>query len=259
MKGYALITGASSGIGRSLAIKLAQQGFDLLLTARSEDKIKELAQQTTTQHGVKAEYLPLDLSKEDAPAAIADWCSRLKINPALLINNAGYGLWGNFDALDLNEELNMHRLNTESLIKLTYLLLPLLKANPKSYILNVASTAAYQAVPTLAVYSATKAFVLIFSRGLRMELKDSGVIVSCLCPGPTDTGFTKRAGMDAMAEVAEKFNMDADEVAAIALKGLFKGKAEIVPGLLNKLSVIGVRHLPKALPERIAAKLYQKK
>lgn len=259
MKGYALITGASSGIGWSMAIKLAGGGYDLLLTARSEDKLKELSQLVTSKYGIKAEYLPLDLSAEDAPAAINDWCGRLKINPVVLINNAGYGLWGKFDALNLDDEINMHRLNTESLIKLTYLLLPRLKANPKSYILNVASTAAYQAVPTLAVYSATKAFVLLFSRGLGMELADTGVSVSCLCPGPTDTGFTKRAGMDAMADVAEKFNMDADEVAAVAIKGLFKGKAEIVPGLLNKLSVFGVRHLPKSIPERIAARLYQRK
>ena len=121
----------------------------------------------------------------------------------------------------------------------------------------MASTAAYQAVPTLAVYAATKAFVLSFSRALRIELKDV-VSVSCLCPGPTDTGFAHRAGMDAIADLAEKFNMQPGEVAKIGLEGMFNKKAEIIPGLLNKLSAIGSRHLNKALIERIASGLYKK-
>jgi len=259
MKGYALLTGASSGIGRSLALLLAQKGFDLLLTARSAEKLQEITALVTTSYGIKAEYLSLDLSDENSAELVENWCARLQINPVILINNAGYGLWGNFDQLSLADQLNMHRLNTETLLRLTYLLLPRLKSNPKSYILNVSSTAAYQAVPTLAVYAASKAFVLTFSRALRLELRQESVSVSCLCPGPTDTGFTQRAGMDALADLAGKFNMTPDEVAAIAVNGLFKEKAEIVPGLLNKISAFGVRHLPRAIPERIATRLYHKK
>jgi short-subunit dehydrogenase len=114
-------------------------------------------------------------------------------------------------------------------------------------------------VPTLAVYSATKAFVLSFSRALRYELKDSAVAVSCLCPGPTDTGFAHRAGLDALADLAEKFNMQPGEVAAIGLKGMFAKKAEIVPGFLNKISAAAGRHLNKALIEKITGDLYKRK
>jgi len=150
----------------------------------------------------------------------------------------------------------MLQLNINAVAELTYYLLPQLKKQP-SYILNVSSTAAYQAVPTLAAYAASKAFVLSFSRALRIELKDT-ISVSCLCPGPTDTGFAHRAGMDAIAELAEKFNMRPAEVAKIGVEGMFKRKPEIVPGFLNKVSAIGARHINKALIERIAAGLYKK-
>jgi short-subunit dehydrogenase len=132
-----------------------------------------------------------------------------------------------------------------------------LRKQKQAFILNVSSTAAYQAVPTLALYAASKAFVLSFSRALRYELKDTNISVSCLCPGPTDTGFAHRAGMDALAELAAKFNMPADEVARIGLKGMFRKKVEIIPGFLNKVSSFGARHLSKAMIERITAGLYK--
>jgi len=136
-------------------------------------------------------------------------------------------------------------------------LLPVLKNQPQSHILNVSSTAAYQAVPTFTIYAASKAFVLSFSRGLRYELKNTNISVSCLCPGPTDTGFAHRAGMDALAELAAKVNMTPDDVAGIALKGMFNKKTEIIPGFLNKLSSFGAKHLNKSLVERISAGLYK--
>jgi short-subunit dehydrogenase len=123
--------------------------------------------------------------------------------------------------------------------------------------MNVSSTAAYQAVPTLSTYAATKAFVLLFTRGLRHELKGSSVSVSCLSPGATSTGFIDRANLGMLKEKAEKFSMEADEVARIAVKGMFAGKAEIIPGLLNWVSVKAVKHLPKGLTEQIAANLYK--
>ncbi|MBV8389421.1 MAG: SDR family oxidoreductase [Mucilaginibacter sp.] len=257
MKKYALITGASGGIGKSFARQLAQRGYHVILIARSEAKLQALAESIRLIYNVEAISLPLDLSVDNAAVLIKEWCDKLSIAPAILINNAGYGLWGNFPVLNLEELVNMHRLNTEAVIRITHALLPLLGENERSYILNVSSTAAFQAVPTLGVYAASKAFILSFSRALRYELKGTGVSVSCLCPGPTDTGFAKRAGLEALADLAQKFNMSPDDVAAAGLKGLFKGKAEIVPGLFNKISAAVVRHAPKKLIERAAAGLYK--
>ena len=257
MNKYALITGASSGIGRSLACQLASRGYNVLLTSRSENKLKEFAALIHNEYGVDALYYAVDLSEESAPARISSWCTSLAILPNILVNNAGYGLWGSFDKLDLDGQVNMHRLNTEAVIRLTYAVLPLLKQHDQSYILNISSTAAYQPVPTLALYAAGKSFVLSFSRALRFELKDSQVSVSCLCPGPTATGFAHRAGLDALAKLAEKFNMSPDRVANDGLNGLFKRKAEIIPGLLNRLSAFGARHAPDTVVDWVTSRLYK--
>jgi short-subunit dehydrogenase len=257
MRSYALITGASKGIGRAMAIQLAGAGYNLLLVARSKTELKELAEHIINKHHVEALYLAIDLSEDKAAKAMADWCTNLDIQLSVLINNAGFGLWGNFDELGLPEQMSMLKLNINAVIEITHRLLPLLKKQQQAYVLNVSSTAAYQALPTLALYAASKAFILSFSRAIRYELKDTSVSVSVLSPGPTDTGFAHRAGMDALADLAEKFNMQPKDVARIGLKGMFAQKAEIIPGLLNKLSAYGAKHLFKAWIERISAGLYQ--
>lgn len=258
LKACALITGASSGIGKAIAISLAKQGCALLLVSRSENNLRQLAQQLSDQYRVNVNYLAADLSVANAAETVADWCRNTTTSLNILVNNAGYGLWGDFEKLNLAEQQNMLRLNIGAVTTLTYYLLPVLKQQEQAYILNVASTAAYQPVPTLALYAASKAFILSYSRALRYELKDTAVSVSCLCPGPTATGFADRAGMSAFADLAEKFNMEAAEVAATGLKGLFSKKAEIIPGFLNRVSSAGARYLPKALIERIAAGLYRR-
>lgn len=257
MRKYALITGASKGIGRAIAIQLAQAGYNLFLVARSATELQELADHVIAAHGVKAAYLAQDLSQHNGGALVAEWVSKSDIQLSVLINNAGYGLWGNFSELSLDEQMNMLRLNLDATILITYHLLPLLRKQPKGYVLNVSSTAAYQALPTLALYSASKAFILSFSRALRYELKDTNVSVSVLSPGPTETGFAHRAGLDALADLAEKFNMHPQDVARIGLKGLFDGKAEIIPGFLNQLSAYAAKHLFKTWIERISAGLYR--
>ncbi|NOW98563.1 SDR family oxidoreductase [Mucilaginibacter sp. SG564] len=259
MNTYALITGASKGIGRALAIQLAKKGYPVLLVARSADELQTLATEIIVQYQVKAQWLAIDLSDNDAAERVIKWCTDHVYAVSVLINNAGYGLWGSFETVDIAGQLNVIGLNINTLVKLTHAFIPLLKQQSPAYILNVGSTAAYQAVPTLGVYSATKAFVLSFTRALRYELKSSPISVSCLSPGPTDTGFAHRAGLDAFADLAAKFNMQPEEVAAIGLKGLFNKKAEIIPGLLNKLSVTGARLLPKALIEKIGGDLYKSK
>ncbi|HEY0175901.1 MAG TPA: SDR family oxidoreductase [Pedobacter sp.] len=256
MNEYALITGASKGIGRSIAVLLARAGYQLMLVARSETDLEELSAFIQQNYQVKVYCLSADLSLSGAASEVAQWCNHISPDLSVLINNAGYGLWGDFNELDLAEQLNMLQLNINAVVELTHHLLPVLKQRKQAYILNVSSTAAYQALPTLTLYAASKSFILSYSRGLRYELKESSVSVSCLCPGPTATGFASRAGMDALADLAEKFNMSPDLVAQAGLKGMFKKKAEIIPGFLNRISAFGATHLPKGLIERISAGLY---
>jgi len=257
MKNYALVTGSSKGIGREISLKLAGLGYPLLLVSRNEAELSRLSASIEEKFKVKTAFLAIDLSIEGSAQKVAAWRESNNYPVQILVNNAGYGLWGDFENIDIGGQLNMINLNINTLVALTHLLLPVLKKEQEAYILNVASTAAYQAVPTLAVYAATKAFVLSFSRAIATELKHTNVSVSCLCPGPTDTGFAERAGLDAIKELAEKFNMTAAEVAETGIKGMFKKKAEIVPGFLNKLSAGAVSFVPKKLVETIAANLYK--
>jgi short-subunit dehydrogenase len=257
MKEYALITGASKGIGKSIALLLAKKGYNLLLVARSENELEDLSVHIKAQYHVDVSYFLADLSAPGSARRVAEWSESLSAPVSILINNAGYGIWGNFDELALAEQMSIIKVNIDAVVELSYLLLPVLKSQKQAYILNVASTAAYQAVPTLAVYAASKSFVLSFSRALRYELKDTSVSVSCMCPGPTDTGFAHRAGMDALADLAAKFNMTPDDVAAIGISGMFNKKTEIVPGFLNKLSAVAAKHSPKAFIERVTAGLYK--
>ncbi|QKG53803.1 SDR family NAD(P)-dependent oxidoreductase [Hymenobacter sp. BRD67] len=256
----ALITGASRGIGRALALGLARRGYDLLLVARSGDQLRALAQQVQARHQRRAQVLALDLTQPEAAVQVATWVAHQSPDGlAVLVNNAGYGLWGRFEQLNLEEQLNMLQLNLTLPVQLTYALLPLLRQAERGFILNVASTAAYQAVPSLTVYAASKAFLLSFSRGLRYELKDTAIGVTCLSPGATTTDFGNRAGMGTeLQAVANKVSMTADQVAEAGLKALFAGKAEFIPGILNKVSAGLTSVVPKPIVEKIAAGIYEK-
>lgn len=258
MNNYALITGASRGIGKALALQLAEAGYNLMLISRSATELEDLSYIIKNKYKVEVIYLPIDLSTSEAAAEIATWCTTQGKAISILINNAGYGLWGNFSSLSLAEQLNMLQLNINAVVALTHYLLPVLQLQKQAYILNIASTAAYQALPSLALYGASKTFILNYSRAIRYELKDSTVAVSCLCPGPTDTGFASRAGLDEFADLAEKFNMSPELVAKSGLKGMFEKKAEIIPGFLNQLSSFFARHLPKSLVEGVSARLYKR-
>lgn len=256
-KRYAVITGASKGIGKSIAIGLAKRGYHLLLIARSADELYRLSQELSKQFNIEVNTLAIDLAQAGAAKKVSEWINQQQYRIAVLVNNAGYGLWGPFAELHLEEQMQMCQLNMDTVLRLSYLLLPLLMKEKQAYILNVSSTAAYQAVPTLAVYAATKAFVLSFTRALKFELKDTPVSVTCLSPGPVDTGFAHRAGLDAFSKMAEKFNMQPDEVAEIAIKGMLNKKSEIIPGFTNIISVYANRVLPKAFIEKMAAGIYK--
>ena len=256
---YALVTGASKGIGKSIAEALAAKGKNLLLISRSEDALKELSLFINQNFNVKADYLAIDLSQPDSSEYILKWLELKQYSVDVLVNNAGYGLWGKFDTRSIASHNEMLQLNMLTVVQLTYALLPELKKHSKAYILNVASTAAYQAIPTLSLYAASKSFVLLFTRGIRLELQDTGVSVSCLCPGPTSTDFIERAGMSAaIKKKSDTFSMSADEVAKIGVDGMYKGKAEIISGLLNNIIVVFTAWLPKWVTEKIANDLYKK-
>jgi short-subunit dehydrogenase len=256
---YALVTGASRGIGRSISLLLARRGYDLLLVARSEDQLTALAEEIGQQHQRQAKVLALDLAAPGAAETVAAWAAKQTDQLAVLVNNAGYGLWGRFEQLSLAEQQNMLQLNMNLPVALTHALLPALHQVPKAYILNVSSTAAYQAVPSLSLYAASKAFLLSFSRGLRYELKTSNISVTCLCPGATTTAFADRAGMGAeLQATANKVSMTPEAVAEAAVTGLLAGEAEIIPGVLNKVSAGLTSVVPKGIVEKIAAGIYEK-
>ncbi len=254
---YALITGASGGIGWSMAKELASRKHNVLLIARSKEILSKNCEELKQKFGVHADYLDLDLSIKDSALAVKSWLLERNYSIDILINNAGFGSWGNLKDISREELNQMMQLNMLSLADFCKVLLPDLEKNKKAYILNVASTASYQAVPTLTTYAATKAFVVLFSRGLRWELKDGPVSVSCVSPGATSTGFVDRANLTFMKEKAEKFSMQPEPVAKIAIAGMFAGKAEIIPGFMNWITVKAVGLLPKTLPEMIARNLYK--
>ncbi|MGI4728846.1 MAG: SDR family NAD(P)-dependent oxidoreductase [Janthinobacterium lividum] len=255
---YALITGASKGIGKAIATELASRKTDLLLVARSAENLKVLAEELHEKYAVKTAFLAIDLSAENAVKQVFNWCLKENFSINILVNNAGYGLSGNFDKYKLEENLNMLQLNMLVPVELTQLFLPQLLSQPKAYILNTASSAAYQSVPGLALYAASKSFLLSFSRGLHQELKSKNVSVTCLSPGATDTDFVVRAQLGPKGlKAANQVNMTPEAVAKIAVKAMFKGKAEVIAGAINKLSAFASWLLPKSFVERTAMKIYQ--
>jgi hypothetical protein len=230
-----------------------------LLVARSEGKLKDIANRLTEQYKINALYLSIDLSNANAPQEVFNWVKSQGLEITILINNAGYGIWGGIENTPLTDLQNMMQLNMTSLASLCHVFIPQLKKQFKSYILNVASTASYQAVPYLATYAASKSFVVLFSRGLRWELKKTSISVTCLSPGATSTGFVDRAGMDSsLKEKAEKLSMTPKLVAKIGIDAMFAGKAEVIPGFVNWVSAKFTSFLPKSLIERIALSLYKK-
>jgi short-subunit dehydrogenase len=254
---FALITGASKGIGKAIARDLAARGYDLLLVARSEDLLKETASEIAAGSQVDCQWLALDLSGDQAAAKVYAYCKQHALPVSILVNNAGYGLSGPFEKYTAETHAEMLHLNIVTLVCLTRLFLPELRKQPAAYMLNIGSSAAYQAVPFLSAYAASKSFVLNFSRGLRGELKGTNVSVTCVCPGPTDTNFVNRANIGEKGQkAAARFNMSPEAVAHIAVDSLFKRKTEVITGGMNKLSAFFAWLLPKSLVEGIAKKLY---
>ena len=255
---YALITGASTGIGKAIAFALAARGYQLLLGARSGDLLHQVKEEITRNHPVQIQVLPVDLSAPGAAQTVFDWTAQQGFPVSILVNNAGYGLSGRFDSHPLDQHLNMLQVNCTTLIELTYFFLPQLKQQEEAHILNIASSAAYQAVPFMSLYAASKALVLRFSRGLRYELRKTSVNVTCISPGSTDTDFVNRAKIGEKArKTAEKVNMTPEQVAAAAIAAMFGRKAEVITGAINKLGGLLAWLLPKKLVEGSTARIYE--
>jgi short-subunit dehydrogenase len=255
---YALITGASKGIGKAIAFELARRKYAVILVARNESLLQEIATTIHNQCSVEVAYIAIDLTQKDAPEKVLKYCNDNNYKINVLINNAGYGLSGAIDKYDLLQHIDMMQLNMNVPVTLTYLLLPQLKLQQAAYILNVASGASYQAVPGLNIYAASKAFILSFSRGLNYELKNTSVSVTALSPGATDTDFANRASVTSAKaqKLAKQFNMQPQDVATIAVNGMFARKTEVIPGFVNKLAVFFAWLLPKKLLEKSAAGIY---
>jgi hypothetical protein len=249
-----LITGASSGIGRELARLYAADGARLVLIARSQDGLRELAAELNANYGVEAQVIPADLSRPASPDEIVEVLAQRGIAVDVLVNNAGFGARGLVADLGVRRQLDIIEVNVAAVTQLTALLLPGMLERRRGGILNVASTAAFQPGPNLAVYYATKAYVLSFTEALAEEVRGSGVRVCCLAPGATDTGFASQAGMTG-TRLFRQGVMDATRVARAGHDGLQQGKTLVIPGVRNRILAFGVRLSPRVLVTKISARM----
>jgi hypothetical protein len=251
----ALITGASGGIGYELAKLFAKDHHDLVLVARSGDKLSRFAVELQSQFGVAAKSVALDLTNPAAPQSLFNQLAGEGIAVDILVNNAGYGVFGEFNQASTEETMGQIQLNVTALTHLTKLFLTPMVGRRSGRILNVASTAGFQAGPLMAVYYATKSYVILFSEALANELEGSGVTVTCLCPGATDTGFQGRAGNDQTLLFKKLQPMEAKTVARDGYRGLMAGKTLVVSGFRNWLVAESVRFAPRKMVTAISRKI----
>lgn len=250
MKDWVLITGASQGIGYEFAQLFAADGFPLVLVARDEPRLTQIAAELSARHGVKVKVLPKDLSKPSAPQEIFDELQREQLHVGILVNNAGFGFQGPFLELDWPKQSDLVQVNITALAQLTYLFVKPMLTRREGRILNVASTAAFMPGPFMAMYYASKAFVHSFSQALAEELAGSGINVTTVCPGLTRSQFQARAGLTR----SEGFlMMEAGQVAQIGYRGLMRGQRLVVTGWVNRLLVCVAGVIPERLITAIAA------
>jgi short-subunit dehydrogenase len=251
----ALVTGASSGIGYELTKILAREGYDVAVVARSADQLEQIASDLRDDFGVRVLVVPDDLADPEAPDRIFERLREAEFPVDVLVNNAGFGSLGRFVDSDTGAQVDMVQVNVAALTHLTRLYAGSMVALGRGRILNVASTAAFQPGPFMATYFATKAFVLSFSDAVGEELRGTGVTVTTLCPGPTVTGFQKRASMEHSPIGDRLVTGDAASVARAGYAGMTKGKRVVIPGLLNRVGTVLPRLLPRALATRVVARM----
>lgn len=246
-----LITGSSGGIGAAFARKLAMRGRNVLLVARSEDKLITLCNELGRLSGVRAQYFAIDLTQPDSTLTLFEETKRRGLEIDMLVNNAGFGSMGDFARLDLSNELKIIDLNVSALVKLTHRFLTPMRERKQGTIINVASTAGFQSVPYMATYAATKAFVLSFSEALWEENRRHGVHVMALCPGVTETNFFEASKME---RPPMRTIQTAEEVVDVALRGLARKKSSVVSGWTNFLMVETERLVPRSMVIKLTGK-----
>jgi short-subunit dehydrogenase len=241
MSRWAIITGASSGIGKALAFEFASGGFNLFLTARNVSALAEVAEECRKKHQVEAEFLAADLS---CPDSLAEFIASLSVKAypyEVLVNNAGFGIHGDFASTDIEQNIRLLNVQLTAALQLTRAVLPGMITRRSGKILNVASVYSFSPVPFQSVYAACKAFLLSFSSALQDEVRDSGVTVTVFCPGITQTEFRSRAGIQ---QKDNHSGMTAEAAARIAYAGTLRGKHIVIPGVLNRIYVAVMRLLP---------------
>ncbi len=251
----ALVTGASSGIGRAIAVRLAERGCDLVLTARRQALLDELAAELRGKHGeLEIETIAGDLGAAGGAAAL--WEQATARRPLdILVNNAGFGTFRTFTSTAWQRDAELLQLNIVSLVELCHRFVSAAKersSTEAAYVLNIASIAAFQAIPHFANYGASKAYVRNFSEALHDELVGTRIRVTCICPGGTKTPFHDAAGAGDYGSLANASMLSAEDVAEVSVASMFAGKRVVVPGGLNKLSCFGVRLVPRSWASRVA-------
>lgn len=253
---WALVTGASAGIGAALAEELARGGTNLVLTARRRDRLEELARKLEAAHKIQTKIFVADLAQPDAPEKIFQFAKDQNAEIELLINNAGFGAYGELQTVETSRLLDMVQVNCSAVVHLTRLCLPEMVTRGRGDVLIVASTASFQSVPYISTYAATKAFDLLFAEGLAEEMKPHGVRVCALCPGSTESEFAEVAGQTHVA--ATRANREtAEKVARTGLRALAAGKSYVISGVGNYLGVLGQRLVPRRFVARIAARMFR--
>lgn len=252
----ALITGASTGIGLDLA-RLAARDFDLIITARDQARLEQVAAQLQDQYGNRVHVIPADLAQSEAPDRLFVEIGQRGLRVDALINNAGFGAYGAFAETNAHTQLDMIQVNITALTHLTRLALPGMLERRHGRIMNVASTAGFQPGPLMAVYYATKAYVISFSEAVANELKGSGVSVTCLCPGATETEFAKRADMGE-SRLFKLGAMRSADVARAGYKAMLRGKTLVITGLKNRVLAQSVRFTPRKVVTAIARNLQER-
>ena len=255
-----LITGASSGIGYEFAKIYAKKGYNLVITARRKNNLDRIKQELESfDTAICVDIIVLDLSKQNSAKELYEVVKQRGILIDTLINNAGFGVYGNFIETDIEKEIDMIELNIKSLVVLTKLFLKDMVSRNNGTIINVASTAAFQPGPLMSVYYASKSFVLSFTEAIRNEVRDTNVNISVLCPGPTDTEFEKSASLEESSLFTKLKVMKPEKVAIIGYKGVNRNKSVIIPGILNNILITFNKIIPRALVINIVRKLQESK
>lgn len=237
----------------------ASKGYNLILVARSEEKLAESASYLQGRYRVDVKVKAVDLTEDTAVNDLYDWVNDNQLQVDKLINNAGVGLYGKFDQMPLDEQLNLIKLNQTTIVKMCYTFMPMLKQSKPAFLMNVASTACYQPIPYMSVYAATQSFIQSFTLALKDEMKRSGMGISCLNPGPTATDFFERAGLQSMPVNSAEIKMSPKEVAEIAIEGMLDKVAEIIPGTSNTFGAYFSKLFPNRWVVRTVSGLFSPK